>query len=163
MVPAIIDVEASGFGPGSYPIEIGIAMPNGSTHCYLIKPLPEWTHWDTAHQSVHQIPRDILLTHGRSVETVAMAVNELVKGQVIYSDRWGMITTWVSQLFYAARIPQMFVIESLHSLIDDHQADRWDNLHQHVQDEMELTRHRASSDALILQKTFVRTQDASPV
>ena len=30
-LPAVLDVEASGFGAGSYPIEVGIAMPDGTT------------------------------------------------------------------------------------------------------------------------------------
>ena len=44
--PTIIDVEASGFGPYSYPIEIGVALDNGDKYCTLILPAPAWTHWD---------------------------------------------------------------------------------------------------------------------
>ena len=40
-----IDVEASGFGVGSYPIEVGVAFPDGGTQCYLIKPEHDWIHW----------------------------------------------------------------------------------------------------------------------
>jgi hypothetical protein len=36
--PFIIDVEASGFGAESYPIEIGIALAEGSKYCALIIP-----------------------------------------------------------------------------------------------------------------------------
>ena len=32
--PTIIDVEASGFGPRSYPIEIGVALES-ARHCLL--------------------------------------------------------------------------------------------------------------------------------
>lgn len=156
MIPAIIDVEASGFGPGSYPIEIGIALPNGATHCFLIKPLPEWTHWDQEQVSIHQIQHSILTTHGKPAEEVAVAINDLLRGQMVYSERWGMVTTWISQLYYAARVPQMFMLESLRSLIHENIIDSWENQHQTTVDSMELTRHRASSDALVVQKTFVR-------
>ena len=38
-VPNIIDVEASGFGPHSYPIEVGLALGDGSKFCSLILPV----------------------------------------------------------------------------------------------------------------------------
>jgi hypothetical protein len=43
-VPSILDVEASGFGAGSYPIEIGYISGDGSSYCTLIRPAPTWTH-----------------------------------------------------------------------------------------------------------------------
>ena len=42
--PFIIDVEASGFGSSSYPIEIGVALEYGSRHSALIKPADDWIH-----------------------------------------------------------------------------------------------------------------------
>ena len=41
---SIIDLEASGFGSSSYPIEVGIVLPNGQTYCSLIVPEPDWRH-----------------------------------------------------------------------------------------------------------------------
>ena len=43
-VPAAVDVEASGFGAGSHPIEIGYVPTDGSSYCTLIRPEPSWTH-----------------------------------------------------------------------------------------------------------------------
>ncbi len=45
-VPNIIDFEASGFGPHSYPIEIGVIRSNGDRYCSLILPADDWTFWD---------------------------------------------------------------------------------------------------------------------
>jgi hypothetical protein len=45
-LPAIIDLEASGFGKGSYPIEVGFVLPEGAMYCTLIQPAPHWRHWD---------------------------------------------------------------------------------------------------------------------
>ncbi len=39
-LPTVIDVEASGFGAGSYPIEVGVAFPDGRSWCCLIRPEP---------------------------------------------------------------------------------------------------------------------------
>ena len=44
--PTVLDVEASGFGRNSYPIEIGFVLPNGHAYCSLVKPEAHWTHWD---------------------------------------------------------------------------------------------------------------------
>lgn len=46
--PLIIDVDASGFGDTSYPIEVGVALEQGRKFCTLISPAPERTHWDEA-------------------------------------------------------------------------------------------------------------------
>jgi hypothetical protein len=45
-IPAIIDVEASGFGSLSYPIEVGVVDQTGIRFCSLIKPQNDWIHWD---------------------------------------------------------------------------------------------------------------------
>ena len=44
-VPPIIDLEASGFGRGSYPIEVGYALEDRQTVSYLVKPASDWQHW----------------------------------------------------------------------------------------------------------------------
>ena len=42
----VIDIEASGLGAGSYPIEVGIVLANGFTYDSLIARPGFWTHWD---------------------------------------------------------------------------------------------------------------------
>jgi hypothetical protein len=39
-VPAILDVEASGFGRGSYPVEVGYVLEDGVSQCMLVRPEP---------------------------------------------------------------------------------------------------------------------------
>ncbi|WDP84202.1 MAG: hypothetical protein HUN05_02695 [Desulfobacter sp.] len=58
--PYIVDVEASGFGSQSYPIEIGLALGPDTRYCSLIIPSPQWTHWDKAAEKTHAISRDLL-------------------------------------------------------------------------------------------------------
>jgi hypothetical protein len=107
-IPIIIDVEASAFGAGSYPIEVGVAMPEGSSYCRLIRPQPNWTHWDDDSEKVHGISREILRSHGKPVLEVAEELNRLLEGEVVYSDGWGYDQTWLSLLFDQTDIVQRF-------------------------------------------------------
>ncbi len=54
-LPIILDIEASGFGSGSYPIEVGLALADGSCESVLIHPEPEWIHWSEEAASIHKI------------------------------------------------------------------------------------------------------------
>ena len=157
-LPAVLDVEASGFGRGSYPIEVGVACPNGQTYCSLIQPEPEWTHWDCRSEQVHGISRAVLHAHGKSVREVATRLNALLEGQCVYSDAWGNDLSWLGTLFEAAGLRQSFRLESLRAVIGEEQADIWHPTRDAVVIELDLKRHRASSDALILQKTYARSR-----
>ena len=87
--PFIIDIEASGFGPHGYPIEVGLALEPGTKFCRLIAPAPDWTHWDAAAEEVHRVPRDILETYGQPATQVALDLNELLGNSTVFSDGWG--------------------------------------------------------------------------
>lgn len=62
--PVFGDIEASGLDEASYPIEIGWSLPDGRTRSFLIKPEPEWTHWDEAAEDLHGISREELEKSG---------------------------------------------------------------------------------------------------
>lgn len=155
--PAIIDIEASGFGANSYPIEIGLALSDGSGYCSLIRPQNEWDHWDSAASRIHGISRETLATHGKVAATVAEELNRLLRGQTVYSDAWANDLSWVALLFEAADRLQGFRVESLRALMSDAQAACWDRVRAQVTHDLKLTRHRASSDARILQLTYLQT------
>lgn len=157
MTPIIIDVEASGFGMGSYPIEIGLVLPDGTPHCFLITPLRSWSSWDPEAQKVHGIERDALVTYGRSVEEVAWRLNQLLRDRTVYSDAWSFDMSWLGKLFDAAHLPQSFRIAPLRELMAEDQVQRWEPTKRKVIDELALRRHRASGDARILQQTYLRT------
>ena len=153
-----IDVEASGFGAGSYPIEVGLAMIGGQMHCTLIRPEDDWLHWNEEAESLHGITRDILLVNGKSPLKVAMLLNEWLNGETVYSDAWGNDSCWLALLYETANIQQRFTIDSVASLISQDKMSQWHPIKNQVIQEMDLKRHRASSDALILQTTFERLQ-----
>jgi hypothetical protein len=157
-LPIVIDVEASGFGAGSYPIEVGVVLPDGRAYCSLIRPAPGWTRWDRASEAVHFIPRGVLHARGRSVQEVATELNRLLGGRCAYSDAWGNDSSWIALLFEHAAIRQAFRVESLRALIDERQAALWHPVKEAVTRESALVRHRASSDARILQRTWERSR-----
>lgn len=159
--PVFLDVEASGFGRNSYPIEIGVAMENGHTQCFLIEPDPDWTHWDRQAQALHGICRDTLLQHGIAIPIVARALNELLAGKVVYSDAWGNDQGWVALLFYHAGIRQAFRIAHLLELLTEQQLAQWEKRKQAIFKTMDLSRHRASNDAKILQLTYQEVLQAA--
>lgn len=153
----MIDVEASGMGRGSYPIEVGVALPGGETHCMIIRPEQEWLHWDNHAEDMHGISRQTLQEYGHNVKEVARQLNAWLGGTVAYSDAWGQDSSWLALLFETAEMSQHFQLDSLRSLMSEQQAAIWHDVKAQVVDDCGYRRHRASQDALILQHTFVRT------
>lgn len=162
VAPAILDLEASGFGRHSYPIEAGFVLPDGRSFCTLIRPEPDWTHWDPAAEQVHGIARDTLERHGRGAAEVARLLNEALRGQVVYTDAWAHDYPWMHALFAAAGLQPSFRLESLRRLLSEAEAEAWDEAKQRVSDEDGTQRHRASHDARLLQQTWRRLRGAIP-
>ena len=154
--PTVLDVEASGFGRNSYPIEIGFVLPNGHAYCTLIRPETHWTHWDVQAEATHHIPRALLVERGLAVPEVARAINAQLAGQTVYSDGWANDYSWLGALFDAADMSPAFRLENLRALLDDHQADLWHTVKAQVSSERGVQRHRASADARLLQLTLLR-------
>ncbi|NNM00299.1 MAG: hypothetical protein HKO62_06085 [Gammaproteobacteria bacterium] len=159
--PAVIDIEASGFGAGSYPVEVGFALSDGDRFCTLITPPDEWTHWTEEAQSVHGLPRDILFTHGIPVREVAQALNARLAGQTLFSDGWVVDQPWLTTLFAAAGMAQQFTVSPLELILNEAQMAIWAETRDEVVKALDLSRHRASSDAEIIQETWVRTRKAT--
>lgn len=159
--PVVLDVEASGFGAGSYPIEVGLALPDGSTFCSLVRPQPAWTHWDAAAEAVHGISRDTLERHGRPVAEVAHALNEHLHGATAYSDAWGNDSAWLALLFEEAGVAPGFRLESLRALLSDRDLAHWQAARARALFELGQQRHRASADALVVQHALLATWRAS--
>ncbi|MFK7964290.1 MAG: hypothetical protein AB8C46_10045 [Burkholderiaceae bacterium] len=156
--PIILDVEASGLGANSYPIEVGVVMETGERFSRIIKPEPGWTDWDPAAESLHQISREVLATHGRSVAEVARELNDLLANKIAYSDGWVVDKPWISQLFHAAGMPIRFHLSPLELILIEPQMSIWHDEKQAVEIALAATRHRASHDAWIIQETFVRSR-----
>lgn len=154
--PAFIDLEASGFGSTSYPIEVGLVLADGRSYSSLILPQAEWKHWDASAETVHGIKRGWLLQHGRPALEVAQEINRQLRGLTVYCDSWYHDFNWLSRLFDAAGMAPSFRLEDLRILLNQEEADSWQATKVLVQREMRLDRHRASNDARVLQATLMR-------
>jgi hypothetical protein len=157
VIPAILDFEASGLGRGSYPIEVGYILADGSSDCMLIRPEPDWQSWDPEAERLHGIDREQLVQHGRPVREVASQLNRELRGETLYTDAWGSDLSWLSLLFDAADLVPLFRLESLRTLLDEPRQRHWHSVHRAVISELALGRHRASADARALQQTYLRT------
>ena len=156
MTPIIIDVEGSGFGPESYPVEVGLALRDGTRHCYLVAPQRSWRHWDAEAERIHGISRTLLETHGRPAREVAWRLNALLAGRTVYSDGAAFSIAWLDRLYRAVRMQRGFEVADLSELLDAQQRERWLEVKQAVSEALALKRHRASGDAWILQETWRR-------
>nr|WP_295130833.1 hypothetical protein [uncultured Roseateles sp.] len=153
-VPAILDIEASGFGRGSYPIEVGIVDSAGAMFCSLIQPEPEWQHWDASAEAIHGISRATLCRYGKPPLWVAQQINSHLRGQVVYCDAWAHDYPWLARLFDVVDLVPQFKLADLRCLLSEAEARHWHAVLSQVRLEQALQRHRASSDARILQLTL---------
>ena len=158
--PCVLDIEASGFGRGSYPVEVGYVLPDGRAMCMLVRPAPDWAHWDAAAERLHGISRATLAAHGRAAQEVAAALNRDLGGRIVYCDGWAHDYPWLAALFEAAGIRAEFRLESVAALLGEPGLHRLDQARRDALADMGLTRHRASNDARALQQALVRVAEA---
>jgi hypothetical protein len=150
-LPTIIDIEASGFGRGSYPVEVGFVTADGALFCGLVCPEPDWLHWDDGAEALHGISRALLQQHGKPARWMAEQLNARLRGQVVFCDGWGHDYTWLARLYDAVELRMSFKLDDLRKLLSEDEAARWKGVTEAVRARQQLTRHRASSDARVLQ------------
>ena len=154
-VPIIIDIEASGFGPDSYPIEVGVVLADGRRFSRLIKPFSDWDYWSEDAEQVHGISRSLLSRCGRPGQEVAIAFNELLAGKQAFSDAWVVDKPWLDKLFYRSGIRMQFSLSPLEAILAEEHIEAWDGTKAQVIKRLNVKRHRASTDAMIIQQTFL--------
>jgi len=154
--PAFIDFEASSLDLiASYPIEVGVCMPDGTLHSWLIQPHVLWQDWSESAETIHGISRARLEQEGTQVSEVARALNRLLPEQ-IFCDAWTFDSFWLHRLFRAAGETPEFQLESVSMLLNPAQVRQWSGTRQQVIADLGLPVHRAANDALILHKTWER-------
>lgn len=153
-IPAFIDFEASSLDLiASYPIEVGVCLPDGSLHSWLIRPHVLWLDWSESAEHVHGIARTTLEREGLEISEVTHTLNELLAGQV-FCDAWTFDSFWLHRLYKAANVTPSFQLESVSMLLSAPEVQRWANTRHRVIGELGLPIHRAANDALILQRTW---------
>jgi|GEM_PF-476055 len=161
--PAILDFEASGFGSSSFPIEVGVVLSSGQRYCALIRPHKTWTHWNSEAEQLHKISRSKLVECGRPVQEVCAELNELAGKTALYSDGWTHDHSWLIRLYHAAAMAPTFKLSPIEAIATEQQLGCWDDTKKSVQQNLGVLRHRASSDALMIQQTFVESRRRAEV
>ncbi len=157
-IPAILDFEASGFGSDSYPIEVGVVAGSGERYCALIQPRMDWNHWSNQAAQIHKISRSSLVEFGKPVNQVCLELNELLQGYRVFCDGWIHDNVWMIKLYHAAAMAPSFALSPIESIATEAQLSIWDETKKSVQRNLGVLRHRASSDALLIQQTFLESR-----
>jgi hypothetical protein len=161
--PIILDIEASGFGVGSYPIEIGYVDAYGAVWSAQVQPHAEWLHWDHEAEKLHQQSRQELVQHGQTTHEIATHLNKTFAGQTVYTDGWYQDFVWLHNLYEAAGMSPAFKLEDLSILLTAEQKSAWHEVKQGIRDAFLLQQHRAAGDAKVLQLTWLKTTEMAAV
>jgi hypothetical protein len=157
--PMILDIEASGFGAGSYPVEIGYVDAAGKVWSAQVQPHADWLHWDKEAEKLHQQSRQSLEAHGQTAFEIALHLNRVFARQTVYTDGWYQDFVWLHALYEAAGLTPHFKLEDLSLTLSPEQKALWHETKQDVRDTMALQPHRASTDAKALQLTWLKTAE----
>lgn len=152
-LPLFLDFEASGLQPETYPIAVAWSQTTGEIESYLIRPLPEWTHWDADAERVHRIPRERLAAEGRDALFVARRMNEQLGDQVVWCDGGSFDRGWLDMLVEAAGVKPGFELRDIVSgLIPDEilYTHLWDQFVAEAWSHVEGRRHDPASDVRYL-------------
>ena len=155
---AFIDLEASGLGADSWPIEVGWCFPEGPPRAFLVRTEPEWKDaaWDPKAEALHGVSRKELARAGASSQDVCNALNEALGGVRVYSDAPDWDGFWLYRLYQAAKIRQAFEIWDFRDLFIHLSPEE---IRDAVAKASALAphRHRASDDVLHMQTLYSMT------
>ena len=159
-LPSILDIEASGFGSSSYPIEIGVVLGNGKRLCCLIRPHASWKHWDEKAEKLHGISRSLLLQSGKEIHEVCREFNSLLSGKTVYSDCWSHDIRWLRRLYEFSGLDCEFNLSPIESIVSEEQLLCWDEAKNEILADIGgRVRHRATNDAILIQRTFSKSAE----
>ena len=162
-MPCIGDIEASGLGIQSYPIEIAWSIPSGEIRSRLIRPAPEWgTYWEQAAEDLHGITRDMIQQQGVAAVDVAALMNADLHGEVLHFDGGDYDRRWLSQLFDAAGVQPTFGFGDFNTLLAlagvRDGGRRLESEMRARTDIGDLKLHRAAHDVKFLQRWYIRAR-----
>ena len=118
---AFIDLEASGLGARSWPIEVGWCKLTGEPQSFLIKPVSDWSmdQWDDDAEQLHGIKRAALDVEGEAPKLICQALNASLKDCVVYSDAPDWDGFWLYRLYEACDEKQAFSLSDFRDLFVD--------------------------------------------
>ena len=118
---AFIDLEASGLGPASWPIEVGWCFPDNEPEALLIAPSEEWSDeaWDNQAEALHGVSQKTLRKNGQPVNQVCQRLNKALTGVDVFSDAPDWDGFWLYRLFSAAGVKQGFGLKDFGELLGE--------------------------------------------
>lgn len=164
---AVLDVEASGFGSASYPIEVGVALIIGTAVPIrlwdtLIRPPLEWSAsglWSAQSAEVHGISRDDV-AEGMSVADVCDRLNTLLHGAIVVTDAPSYDRDWLERLYVAAGKKQTFILHDFDLLSANLNHDEYRQFVYLL--DRSSPPHRAGADALRLASALLEARLSYP-
>lgn len=150
----IIDVEASGLHPASYPIEIAwYDFETQESDSFLVKPTSYWTYWDPEAEGIHGIKQEKLLMEGISVFEASDRLVEGLKGRKVYSDAVQFDAMWIDTLLEASGESEVIPFGSVYELVPEHKYAVFG-------EKLSLSErpHRALDDCLIIAECVQQSQ-----
>ncbi len=146
-----LDIEASGLGSGTYPIEVAYASCTAGKGSYLIKPTEEWINngsWClNAESSIHELSQDMLAQHGVDPVDVAHALNDALCGRLVLCNDLNYDGVWLTKIFEAARVGVQFLLTDVSFLYEFWGKDKTRLFKQSYEAIVPSTTHRALPDA----------------
>jgi hypothetical protein len=153
-----LDVEASGMGIESFPIEIAYSSSNGDKNEYLIKPTQDWLNdgsWCfNAEHNIHKISLEILIENGMNTYDVAINLNKALLGKFLLCNDLEYDGVWLTQLFKAASIGVQFTLTDIRYLYEYWGEDKTNAFKEVYKSIVPSTNHRALPDAERFVKAF---------
>jgi hypothetical protein len=139
-----IDLEASGLGAESYPIEVAWVNDDTGEHdSFLINPetAPGWHYWDDYAEEIHGIERGVLVSKGLDIVNACKRMNKMLKGKTLISDAFEFDLFWLSRLFEATGIKPNFRMAGLDRILSKEQRIQFSFLAK-----AQFRKHRALQD-----------------
>ncbi|ADM10020.1 hypothetical protein PB2503_09839 [Parvularcula bermudensis HTCC2503] len=158
---AFIDIEASGLGPHSWPIEVGWVFETGDAHALLVKPADQWSMkaWEKSAEALHRITPNRLITEGRDPLETALILNAAIGSATVYSDAPDYDSFWLFRLYDAAGIKPNYILNDIGDLLRPIWPREPKELVALASDEKPHA-HRAAADVLHLQAMYRIACDA---
>ncbi len=139
-----LDLEASGLGDDSYPIEVAWKnSADGDNDSFLINPdsVPGWVYWDECAEEIHGLCRAELRQQGVAAVTACERLNQRLAGQRVLSDAREYDNFWLMRLYQAANQQMAFQLVGADSVLTAQELEQFEQIAA-----AQLRQHRAMQD-----------------
>lgn len=154
-----VDVESSGLGEGTFPVEIAVSDDALHVRSWIVRPAPGWVPRDWQRvEAIHGLSWEEVLD-GTSVEIVAQELADAIGDRIAVSDAVNYDGEWIYELYRSAgRLVPFRIADYLEQHLEAVDAGRlsMDSIMSRMEEAGELCRshfphtHVAADDARAL-------------